>query len=94
MGMPQPNCVQAQGELSLPIALGCFDVRIVGTSGATVASAGPRGSRYDKAMGIRVDCINLPASFRLPYPSLNVSIHMVERRGREEDIAPIAGVKK
>ncbi len=59
-----------------------------------VASVGSRSSRHDKAMSIRVDCINLPAGFLLPYPSLNVSIHVLERGGREEDIAPIAGVKE
>lgn len=92
--MPQPNSVQARGELLLAITRCSFDVWIEGTSGATVASIGARGNSYDKALGVWIDCIDFPACLLLPYLSLNMRIHMIERGGRKEDIAPVAGVKE
>ena len=92
--MPKPDSVHAQGELPLPIALGYFYVWIEGKSGSKVASIGSRGSCYDQSMGIRVDCIDFPAGFLVPYSSLNVSIHMDEHGGCENNISSIARKKE
>jgi hypothetical protein len=92
--MPQADSVHAQGKLLLPVTLSRLDVRIIGTSGPTVASVGSCGRHYDKPVSIWIDCINLPASFLLPYSSLSVPVHMIEGGGREEDISPMAGEKE
>lgn len=94
MGVPQSDSVQAQGELPFPITLGRIDVRVEGTSGATVTSVRTRGCRYNKPMAIWIGRIDFPASFLVPYSSLNVSIHMLERGACEEDISPMAGEKE
>lgn len=92
--MPQADSVHAQGKLLLPVTHGRLDLRIIGTSGAMVASVGARGCCYDHSMGIRVDCIDFPAGFLMPYSSLNVPVHMIEGGGCEEDISPMAGEKE
>ncbi len=94
MGVPQSDSVQAHGELSFPITLCCFDVRVEGTPGATVTFVRPHGCSNEKTIGVWIDCIDFPAGFLVPYSSLSVSVHMLECSGSEENVSAMAGEKE